>query len=135
MKYYSTQRPITPGSYPKSPFNDVLQIVNFDSKIYCKDIEQEAWGYIVYKEPIRPKDVNEFGLMPIPEKIKVVSYVGVDSWGIRVYKDQQGVLWKYCDPGKAPEERHDRLLRASSNELEGEPGWPMDSDIDYRIKE
>ena len=43
MKYYSTQRPITPGSYPKSPFNEVLQVFNFDARTYCEEIGRDAW--------------------------------------------------------------------------------------------
>lgn len=90
MKYYSTQRPITPGNYPKSPFKEVLNIVNFDSRMYCEEIGQEAWGYIEYKAPLHPKDAMEYELMPVPDKIIHVSFVRVDSWGHRVYKDGMG---------------------------------------------
>lgn len=45
MKYYSTQRPITPGSYPKPAFNQVTAILNYDSRTYCEGIGREAWGY------------------------------------------------------------------------------------------
>lgn len=31
-KYYSTQRPIMPGGYPKPKNNEVLEIENFDNK-------------------------------------------------------------------------------------------------------
>ena len=123
MRYYSTQRPITPGSYPKSPFKEVLNIVNFDSRTYCEEIGQKAWGYIEYK------------MMPIPEKIIHISFIGVDSWGCRVYKDETGRLWKYSDPGEMPEERHDGLYRASSNDPDGEPDYPLCGDMDYRIED
>ena len=135
MKYYSTQRPITPGNYPKSPFKEVLNIVNFDSRMYCEEIGQEAWGYIEYKAPLHPKDAMEYELMPVPDKIIHVSFIGVDSWGHRVYKDEMGRLWKYCDPGERPEERHDGLFRASSNDPDGEPDYPLRGDMDYRIKD
>ena len=111
MKYYSTQRPITPGNYPKSPFKEVLNIVNFDSRMYCEEIGQEAWGYIEYKVPLHPKDAMEYELMPVPDKII-----------------------HYCDPGEMPEERHDGLFRASSNDPDGEPDYPLRGDMDYRIK-
>lgn len=135
MKYYSTQRPVTPGSFPKSPFNEVLQVVNFDSKTYCEDIGREAWGYIEYKYPLHPEDVEEYELSVIPSKIKEVVFAGLDDFGHRVYKDRDGKLWKYADPGEMPEERHDRLHTSSSNAMDGEPGGPMDPDMDYRIKE
>lgn len=135
MKYYSTQRPIMPGSYPKSPFNEVLQVVNFDARTYCEEIEREAWGFIEYKNPLHPEDVIDYELTAIPSKIKEVVFVNVDFWGRRVYKDKNGKLWKYTEPGEMPEERHDRLNSSTNNELDGEPGWPMMPDIDYRIKE
>ena len=110
MKDYSVQRPITPGSYPKSPFMKILNIVNFGFRTYCKEIGREAWGYIEYKMPLHPEDVAEYELMPVPDKIMNLSFVGVDSWGRRVYKDKTGRLWKYSDPGEMPEERHDGLF-------------------------
>ena len=135
MRYYSTQRPITPGSYPKSPFMKVLNIVNFGFRTYCKEIGREAWGYIEYKMPLHPEDAAEYELMPIPEKIIHISFIGVDSWGCRVYKDETGRLWKYSDPGEMPEERHDGLYRASSNDPDGEPDYPLCGDMDYRIED
>ena len=135
MTYYSIQRPITPGSYPKSPFMKVLNIVNFGFRTYCKEIGREAWGYIEYKMPLHPEDAAEYELMPIPEKIIHISFIGVDSWGCRVYKDETGRLWKYSDPGEMPEERHDGLYRASSNDPDGEPDYPLCGDMDYRIED
>ena len=58
MKYYSTQRPIVPGSFPKPKGNKVNEIFNYDDKTYCKDIGREAWGHIDYKKPLDAKDVN-----------------------------------------------------------------------------
>lgn len=135
MKYYSTQRPITPGSYPKLPFNDVLQVVNFDARTFCEDIGQEAWGYIEYKRPLHPEDVEEYELAVIPSKIIDVVFVDVDDFGRYVYKDRNGKLWKYADPGDAPLDRHEELNHSTGDEIDGEPGWPMDHDMDYRIKE
>lgn len=45
MRYYSTQRPIGPGTYPK---DGVQEIVNFDCRKYVSQIGREAWGYIDY---------------------------------------------------------------------------------------
>lgn len=135
MKYYSTQRPITPGSFPKSPFNKVQEIVNFDSRIFCEEIQRPAWGYIIYEHPLHPEDAMDYELMPIPSKIVKVIFAGTDSWGRRVYIDQAGKLWKYTDPGDIPCDRHERLHTSAGNELDGEPGWPLKSDMDYLIVE
>lgn len=47
MRYYSTQRPVGPGTFPKLPENKVLEVHNFDAKTFCEEIGREAWGYIV----------------------------------------------------------------------------------------
>lgn len=51
-RYYSTQRPVTPGSFPKPEGNRVLEIVNFDDRTVCSDIGRAAWGYIEYERPL-----------------------------------------------------------------------------------
>ena len=49
MRYYSTQRPVAPGTFPKPEGNKILDIHNYDRKTYCPEIGGEAWGYIDYK--------------------------------------------------------------------------------------
>lgn len=56
MKYYSTQRPVGPGTYPKE--YGIEEIHNFDTKTFCDDIGREAWGYIITSQVI-PDDVLE----------------------------------------------------------------------------
>lgn len=135
MRYYSTQRPIMPGSFPIHPGNKVLEIHNFDSKSYCGEIGREAWGYIVYEQPIHPEDAIDYELYPSPRKAKAVKLAGVDSWGREVYADEAGKLWKYTEPGTMPRERHERLHSSANNAFDGEPCWPMMPDIDYRIED
>ncbi len=52
VRYYSTQRPVMPGSYPKVEGNRVLEIQNFDTKTFCPEIGRSAWDYIEYAAPI-----------------------------------------------------------------------------------
>lgn len=51
-RYYSTQRPVGPGTFPRPEGNKVVKLHNFDSKTYCQEIGREAWGYVVYKKPV-----------------------------------------------------------------------------------
>ena len=62
MKYYSTLRPVTPGSYPMK--DKVKEIVNFDNKTYVEDIQQEAWGYIEYNEELDVATADSWELVP-----------------------------------------------------------------------
>ncbi len=55
MRYYSTQRPVAPGTFPKPANNKVLNIWNFDKPIFCEQVGREAWGYIDYEKPLTDK--------------------------------------------------------------------------------
>jgi len=64
MKYYSTQRPVAPGSFPKPQDNAILKIVNFDSRAYCDELGREAWGYIEYECPLSDDEARSWELTP-----------------------------------------------------------------------
>lgn len=88
-RYYSTQRPVAPGSFPKPAGNQIVEIHNFDSRLYCEEIGREAWGYIDYEKPITPKQAVGYELIPV----SVIWYpVTVSSrkhgGGLRVFSGQ-----------------------------------------------
>lgn len=62
FRYYSTQRPVSLGTYPKS--NNVVDIVNYNERIEKDDTL--AWGYIDYKEPLTQDLVNSYELKADP---------------------------------------------------------------------
>lgn len=55
-RYYSTQRPILPGGFPNR--DKVEQIKNFDTKIFCEEIGEEAWGFVDYIEPLKKEQAD-----------------------------------------------------------------------------
>ena len=64
MRYYSTQRPVAPGSFPRPNGNKVLRIHNLDGKTYCDEIGREAWGYIDYEKPLTLDEAERWELTP-----------------------------------------------------------------------
>lgn len=63
MRYYSTQRPLGPGTFPKKDGTET--VTNFDGgKIYCEEIDREAWGYVEYKEQLTPEEISSYELTP-----------------------------------------------------------------------
>lgn len=56
-KYYSTQRPVMPGTYPKPEDNQAMLIHNFEKREYVQEIGRLAWGYVEYDKPF----LNESG--------------------------------------------------------------------------
>ncbi len=60
MRYYSTQRPVMPGGFPKKAV--VEKIKNFGTKTYCEEIGREAWGYIEYRESLTKEAADAYEL-------------------------------------------------------------------------
>lgn len=67
MKYYSILRPIGPGTFPTG--YKVNEIVNFDRRQYCKEINREAWGYIDFDGEIEDKDADAYDLVRKPREM------------------------------------------------------------------
>lgn len=60
-RYYSTQRPLGPGTFPKKDGRET--ITNFyGGKIFCEEICREAWGFIEYSEPLTEKEMKNYEL-------------------------------------------------------------------------
>lgn len=79
MRYYSTQRPVMPGSYPNR--DSVEEIHNFDTKTFCEEIGREAWGYIEYREPLTKEQAEAYELTPGDTKIYWCVTTSVDDKG------------------------------------------------------
>lgn len=62
-KYYSTQRPVMIGSFPKPSGNAVVGIHNFESRTYVKELGRVAWGWIEYENPLTEKECEAYELV------------------------------------------------------------------------
>jgi len=60
VRYYSTQRPVLPGGFPKKV--EVERIENFDTKTFCEEIGREAWGYIEYSTALTTEEAGAYEL-------------------------------------------------------------------------
>ena len=58
-KYYSMQRPVAPGTYPKK---GAVEIVNYENKRYVMKDHVIAWGYIVYDRELTEKELYDYEL-------------------------------------------------------------------------
>ena len=70
MRYYSTQRPIMPGSYPKTAGNLVVEICNFDARVLCWENVREARCYIEYEQALFPGQAQSYELILAPGQEK-----------------------------------------------------------------
>lgn len=60
-KYYSTQRPVDIGTFPKTE-NGPLYLVNFDKRESVEQGRFLAWGYLVYDAPLTEKQIADYEL-------------------------------------------------------------------------
>ena len=62
MRYYSTQRPCGPGTFPRAGGTET--VVNFNEPVFCTEIRRYAWGYIDYPQGISDEQAERYELTP-----------------------------------------------------------------------
>ena len=60
-KYYSTHRPIGPGTHPKE--YEIKEIHNFTDRIFCENIGRYAWGYFTTAQEIPDSILEQWELV------------------------------------------------------------------------
>jgi len=65
-KYYSTQRPVDIGTFPKPPHNAPDEIVNYDQRVPVEGGAFLAWGHLTYTRPLTEKLTEGYELRPAP---------------------------------------------------------------------
>ena len=67
-RYYSTQRPVDIGTYPKPSDNPPLSIVNYDDdrRRPVANGRLMAWGELTYAKPLTEKQMEDYELKPAP---------------------------------------------------------------------
>ena len=65
-RYYSTQRPVGIGTFPKpTDGGRVLEVVNYGEKRFVPALQGEAWGYIDYEKPLLVKEAERYELKAV----------------------------------------------------------------------
>jgi hypothetical protein len=88
-RYYSTERPVSIGTYPKVKDNKPVNIENFDLKTYVDEIKCEAYGYLEYEKPLTSTqaatyELKEPKIYEARPKFNRTSH----KWGIAVKHDE-----------------------------------------------
>lgn len=63
-KYYSTQRPVDIGTFPKPPRNAPDEIVNYEGRVPVEGGAFQAWGHLTYTRPLSHQDIQSYELRP-----------------------------------------------------------------------
>lgn len=65
-RYYSTQRPVGPGTYPSIADNKPVNVVNFEDREYQQAIDRSAWGYLEFERALTSKQTEDYELVKAP---------------------------------------------------------------------
>ena len=102
-KYYSTQRPVDIGTFPKPPHNAPDEIVNYDQRIPVEGGAFVAWGHLTYTKPLTEKQASDYELRPAPN-ISELRQAPVDCPA-----DEGGCCFGRSQPGRScPQEKSPR---------------------------
>ena len=72
-RYYSTQRPVDIGTFPKPVDNTPVEFHNYDSRQPVENGAMLAWGWLEYSKPLTEKEASDYELKPAPAKNPVRS--------------------------------------------------------------
>lgn len=76
-RYYSTQRPVDIGTFPKPPDNPVVEVHNYDadSRIPVENGMIQAWGYVEYQKPLTEKEAGVKNRSAYIRKMSLDGYI------------------------------------------------------------
>lgn len=95
-RYYSTQRPVGPGTFPGRPED----IVNFSGREDVSGIGP-AWGYLEYREPLDDDAIEHYELKPAGLKKFVVKVTTVHTLEVEAENEDKatekacGIAWEH----------------------------------------
>ena len=72
-RYYSTQRPVDIGTFPKPADNKPVEIHNYDKRQPVENGTMLAWGYLEYAKPLTEKEASDYELKPAPAATRTAS--------------------------------------------------------------
>ena len=104
-KYYSTQRPVDIGTFPKPPGNAPDEIVNYEGRIWVEHDTRLAWGHITYTKPLTEQQVADYELRPSRDNPDLKKCMAEQAQTVGAWEDAQRVpdsnrlTWFYPDFG------------------------------------
>ena len=72
-RYYSTQRPVDIGTFPKPTGNMPVEIHNSDKRQPVEGGSMQAWGWLEYAKPLTEKEASDYELRPAPSSAKAIT--------------------------------------------------------------
>lgn len=132
-KYYSTQRPIDIGTYPKSDFNRPVHMDIYPTRQQVPGEAFQAWGAITYAQPLTEQEMRDYELRPARDNLDIRRQMDAQAQVVGKWEDahhvpeQRRLTWFYHDFGCYVAERicypgaahHPRPQRGASSGGQG----------------
>lgn len=90
-RYYSTQRPVDIGTFPKPPGNEPAEICNFDKRIPVEDGAFPAWGVLTYAKPLTEKEISDHELRPSRYNPDVRRVMAEQASFVGLWEERNGI--------------------------------------------
>lgn len=90
--YYSTQRPISIGTFPNRPDNPPTEIKNFDARTPVEDGAFMAWGTITFAKPLSTVDGEGYELRPSRENPDIREIMAEQLPTVGAWEDQAKIM-------------------------------------------
>lgn len=104
-KYYSTQRPVSIGTFPKHTDNPPIRFENYNGRTWVECNTRLAWGELVYAKPLSDKELRDYELKPsrnncdVRQRMEAQAQV-VGKWEDRKHiPDSKRLTWFHPDFG------------------------------------
>ena len=104
-KYYSTQRPIDIGTYPKSYFNQPIHMDIYAGRHQVPGESFQAWGAILYTQPLTEQEMRDYELRPSRNNLDIRRQMDAQAQVVGKWEDahrvpdQKRLTWFYPDFG------------------------------------
>ena len=104
-RYYSTQRPVDIGTYPKDPDNPLTGFLNYDERTSVEHGAFRAWGEVIYRSPLTPDQYISMncghpGITRMSRRTMAEQAQVVGIWEMRNHVPENRRMTRYVHPGK-----------------------------------
>lgn len=104
-RYYSTQRPVDIGTFPKHPGNEPDEIMNYEGRTWVEQDTRLAWGHITYTKPLTEREMADYELRPSRDNPDLKKRMEEQTQAVGAWEDAcripdgKRLTWFYPDFG------------------------------------
>ena len=90
-KYYSTQRPVSIGTFPKDHFKAPIRLQNYDGRLPVEGGAFRAWGEVVYDTPLSDGELRSYELRPSRNNLDIRRQMDAQAQVVGKWEDAHRV--------------------------------------------